>query len=176
MTSASDWSRIKLLFQTALEKGPDKRPAFLRERCGDDEALRAEVQSLLDAHGDAGQFADRPAAEILGFSASFVSEGTQIGAYRMLSRIGVGGMGEVFRAHDTTLKRDVAIKLLSPEFSLDPDGVARLEREAHLLASLNHPNICAIYGVERGSDALALVLELVDGPTLAERLAQRALP
>ena len=80
MTSASDWSRIKLLFQTALEKGPDERPAFLRERCGDDEALRAEVQSLLDAHGDAGQFADRPAAEILGFSASFVSEGTQIGA------------------------------------------------------------------------------------------------
>ena len=85
-------------------------------------------------------------------------------------------MGEVFRAHDSTLKRDVAIKLLSPALSLDPDGLARLEREAHLLASLNHPNICAIYGLERRPDALALVLELVEGPTLAERLARHALP
>jgi serine/threonine-protein kinase len=176
VTGAGAWARVKQLFQAALERNPDERAAFLREACGEDETLRADVQSLLDAHGEAGAFADRPAVEILGFSASLVKEGTQIGAYHIGARIGAGGMGEVFRAHDTTLRRDVAIKFLSPEFSLDPDGLARLEREARLLASLNHPNICAIYGVERSNDTLALVLELVEGPTLAERLAKRALP
>jgi Tol biopolymer transport system component len=176
MTMAGAWGRTKQVFQAALERNPDERAAFLRDTCGEDEALRAEVQSLLDAHGEAGAFADRPAVEILGFSASPVSEGMQLGAYHIESRIGAGGMGEVFRAHDTALRRDVAIKLLSPEFSLEPDGLARLEREAHVLASLNHPNICAIYGVERRDEALALVLELVEGPTLAERLAGRALP
>jgi eukaryotic-like serine/threonine-protein kinase len=92
MTSASDWARIKQLFQAALQRVPDDRAGFLREHCGEDEALRAEVQSLLDAHGDASRFADRPAVDILGFTASPVAEGTQIGAYRILSRIGAGGM------------------------------------------------------------------------------------
>jgi serine/threonine-protein kinase len=164
------------VFQAALERDAHERAAFLREACGEDETLRSEVQSLLDAHGEAGAFANRPAVETLGFAAGSVSDGMRLGAYRIGAKIGAGGMGEVFRAHDTTLKRDVAIKLLSPDFSVDPDSLARLEREARLLASLNHPNICAIYGIERSPDGLALVLELVEGPTLAERLAKRALP
>ena len=81
-------------------------------------------------------------------------------------------MGEVYRAHDTTLGRDVAIKVLPAAVSSDPDRLARFEREARLLAALNHPNIAAIYGVENSSDVRALVLELVDGPTLADRITQ----
>ena len=85
-------------------------------------------------------------------------------------------MGEVYRAHDTTLGRDVAIKVLPPVFTSDPERRARFEREARLLASLNHPHIAAIYGVEDAGGVRGLVLELVEGPTLAERLARRALP
>ena len=81
-------------------------------------------------------------------------------------------MGEVYRARDTKLNRDVALKILPPEFGHDPDRVARFKREAHVLASLNHPNIAAIHGFEDSTDAPALALELVDGPTLAERIAE----
>src|SRR6266498_1262236 len=101
--------------------------------------------------------------------------GTRFGAYEILSAIGVGGMGEVYRARDTRLKRDVAIKVLPDAFATDPDRLSRFQREAELLATLNHPNIAHIYGLE----ATALVMELVEGPTLADRLAApegRAMP
>src|ERR1051325_9563978 len=91
-----------------------------------------------------------------------------IAHYRIVSKLGEGGMGEVWRATDTKLGRDVAIKILPDAFAADPDRMARFTREAQVLASLNHPNIAAIYGVEDR----ALVMELVDGPTLAERMAQ----
>ena len=96
--------------------------------------------------------------------------GQQIGSYRILSTLGSGGMGEVYRAHDATLGRDVAIKVLPPAFTSDPDRLNRFEREARILASLNHPNIATIHGVERGIGIDALVLEVVEGETLAERL------
>jgi len=92
--------------------------------------------------------------------------------YRITAKLGVGGMGEVWRATDTKLNRDVAIKILPDAFAANPDRMARFTREAQVLASLNHPNIAAIYGVEDR----ALVLELVEGPTLSERIAQGALP
>src|SRR2546422_10865113 len=95
-----------------------------------------------------------------------------IAHYRILSKLGEGGMGAVYRATDTKLNRDVAIKVLPDSFAQDPDRMARFAREAQVLASLNHPNIAAIYGVEER----ALVLELVEGPTLAERIAQGAIP
>ena len=101
--------------------------------------------------------------------------GTQIGSYQIVSALGAGGMGEVYRAHDTKLGRDVAIKILPSSFAQDAERLARFEREARVLASLNHPNIAQIYGVEEAGDVRALVLELVDGQTLAEKLA-RALP
>ena len=98
--------------------------------------------------------------------------GRQIGTYQILSLLGAGGMGEVYRARDTKLGREVAIKILPRIFVSDPERLARFEREARMLASLNHPNIGAIYGLEDGDGVRALVLELVEGPTLAERIAQ----
>ncbi len=101
---------------------------------------------------------------------------TMIAHYRILSRIGAGGMGEVYRASDTKLGRDVAIKVLPASFASDADRLARFEREAHLLATLNHPNIAAIYGFEEAQDVYALVLELVEGPTLADRIEAGPIP
>jgi len=102
--------------------------------------------------------------------------GQRIGPYEISARIGEGGMGEVWRATDTRLKREVAIKVLPAAFTQDPERLARFEREATLLASLNHPNIAQIYGLETSGETRALVMELVDGPTLAERLERGALP
>jgi serine/threonine protein kinase len=97
--------------------------------------------------------------------------GTRIGAYDVLAKLGEGGMGEVYRAADTVLKRQVALKVLPPEVADDPERVARFQREAEVLASLNHPNIAHLYGLERSGGTLALVMELVEGPTLADRIA-----
>src|SRR5438045_7925906 len=100
-----------------------------------------------------------------------VTIGARIGPYQIVGTIGAGGMGEVYRARDAKLDRDVAIKVLPEAFAADPDRLARFEREAELLAALNHPNIAAIYGFEEGSAGSAIVLELVEGPTVAERIA-----
>src|SRR4051812_29397022 len=97
-----------------------------------------------------------------------VAPGTRIGPYEVISLIGEGGMGEVYRAHDTRLGRDVAIKVLPELFAADADRLARFKREAQVLASLNHPNIAAIHGFEESGGVEALVLELVEGPTLAD--------
>ncbi len=105
-----------------------------------------------------------------------LSPGSRLGPYEILAAIGAGGMGEVYRAHDAKLHRDVAIKVLLPAVANDPDRLARFSREAQVLASLNHPNIAAIYGLEESDGVRALVMELVEGPTLAERIAQGAIP
>ncbi len=94
-----------------------------------------------------------------------VEPGTTVGPYAVSAKIGKGGMGEVYRARDTKLDRDVALKVLPDAFTSDPDRLARFEREAKVLASLNHPGIAAIYGIEEQDDTRALVLELVEGPT-----------
>src|ERR1700730_1098874 len=100
-----------------------------------------------------------------------LAAGTPLGPYEILTLIGAGGMGEVYRARDTKLGRDVALKILPSEFTHDPDRVARFKREAQVLASLNHPHIAAIYGLEAATGSQFLVLELVDGDTLAQRIA-----
>ena len=110
-----------------------------------------------------------------------LTSGTRIGPFEVVGSVGAGGMGEVYRARDTKLQREVALKILPDAFALDPDRLARFEREAQVLASLNHPNIGGIYGFEEGPaeaghHVRALVLELVDGPTLADRIAQGAIP
>ena len=102
--------------------------------------------------------------------------GTRLGVYEVTAKIGEGGMGEVYQARDTTLDRDVALKVLPEAFTADPDRLARFQREAKVLASLNHPNIGAIYGLEAAGDTQALVLELIEGPTLADRIAEGPIP
>ena len=105
-----------------------------------------------------------------------LSPGTTLGSYQVTAKIGEGGMGEVYRSRDTKLDRDVALKVLPEAFTQDPDRLARFEREAKVLASLNHPNIAAIYGLEEADGTRALVLELVEGPTLADRIKQGPIP
>src|SRR5690242_11087233 len=101
---------------------------------------------------------------------------TRVGHYEVLALLGEGGMGEVYRARDTQLGREVALKILPAGFAHDPDRMARFEREAKVLASLNHPNIAAIYGMVEHDGLRGIVMELVEGPTLAERIAQGPIP
>jgi serine/threonine protein kinase len=102
--------------------------------------------------------------------------GAHLGPYEIQSALGAGGMGEVYRARDTRLKRDVALKLLTASFATDPDRLARFQREAEVLASLNHPHIAAIHGLEESDGTRALVMELVEGETLADRIARGPIP
>jgi serine/threonine protein kinase len=105
-----------------------------------------------------------------------LAPGTRLGAYEVTAQIGEGGMGHVFRATDTKLKRQVAIKILPPSVAADPERLARLQREAEMLASLNHPHIAGIYGLEDGGGVTALVMEFVDGEDLSQRIARGAIP
>src|SRR5215470_3731477 len=102
--------------------------------------------------------------------------GTRLGPYEVTALIGEGGMGKVWRAHHTALKRDDALKVLPDAFAADPDRLARFQREAQVLASLNHPNIAHVYGLEQADGVQALVMELVEGPTLADRIAEGPFP
>ena len=101
---------------------------------------------------------------------------TELGRYRVAGKLGAGGMGEVYRAHDTSLRRDVAIKVLPAELAADPDRLARLEREAQVLAALDHPNVAGVYGLEETDGTRFVVMQLASGVTLDERLSQGALP
>jgi serine/threonine protein kinase len=175
VTDADRWDRVKELFHAALGREPRDRPAFLRNACRDDRALQTEVESLLDAHQRAGSFGERPPVERSGAAAAFtpaVNRGARFGTYEIAECLGAGGMGEVYRARDAQLGRDVAIKVLPAAFVTDRERLARFEREARVLAALNHPHIGAIYGLENVNDVRALVLELVEGDTLADRIAR----
>ncbi len=174
------WRQVEELFHAALTRSESDRAAFLANACAGDEALLREVQSLLAQPASGRGFLDGPAVEV---AAQMVSDiggsaltGKRLGAYDVHARIGAGGMGEVYRARDTKLGRDVAIKILPPHFTSDPDRLARFEREARVLASLNHPHIGAIYGLEDADGVRALVLELVEGDTLADRIARGPIP
>jgi eukaryotic-like serine/threonine-protein kinase len=105
-----------------------------------------------------------------------LTPGARLGPYEILSALGAGGMGEVFRARDAKLGRDVALKLLPDVFAANPERLQRFQREAQVLASLNHPHIAQIYGLEDSTDTPALVMELVEGSTLADRIKQGPLP
>jgi serine/threonine protein kinase len=105
-----------------------------------------------------------------------LNTGTRLGPYEITALLGVGGMGKVYRATDTNLKRQVAIKVLPAAVAGDADRLARFQREAEILAALNHPNIAHIHGLERSDGTIALVMELVEGPTLADRIAKGAIP
>ena len=173
--------QISDLYHAALERPPEERTAFLKEACEGDEALRQEIESLLRYASAPARFLETPAPEMVAGAVAGplrkpAMVGRQLGPYTIVAPLGAGGMGEVYRAHDSKLGRDVAIKVLPPHFMSDPERRARFAREARALATLNHPHIGAIYGLEEAEGVTALVLELVEGPTLADRLARGPLP
>jgi len=186
------WARVKSLFQAVVERPLAERDTFLAAMTAGDDELRHEVESLLASDAAHASVLDRlpvAAAPGLGATPVLVPEWTsqtraqpvfgardRVGVYEIVAPLGAGGMGEVYRGRDTTLNRDVALKVLPAAFSLDPDRLARFRREARMLAALNHPNIAAIYGFEESIAARALVLELVEGPTLADWIAKGPMP
>jgi serine/threonine protein kinase/Tol biopolymer transport system component len=174
------WRQVSRIYYDALARDSGERAPFLREACRDDETLRQEVESLLAQPASTEHFLGEPALAmapgLMDDPAEPTLTGQRLGVYHILDLLGVGGMGEVYRARDTRLGRDVAVKVLPRLFSADPDRLARFEREARVLASLNHPHVAAIYGFEETAGIHALVLELVEGPTLAERLQRGPLP
>src|SRR5215469_11888470 len=154
------WQQIESLFQEALRHPVEERDAWLREACATDGELQPEVASLLANHHEsasAGPWAAAAAQLIV--KPVLLEPGQYVGPYQVTSFLAAGGMGEVYRARDTKLKRDVALKVLPDAFARDPGRLARFQREAEVLASLNHPNIAHIYGVEER----ALVMEFVEG-------------
>src|SRR5215470_11303930 len=165
MTS-EQWQQVKRVLHEAMQVPPEDRTAFLEGACAGDVVVRREVESLLESDSQArSTFLRSP------FSAAFV-KGTRFGDYEILSILGVGGMGEVYRARDTRLKRDVAIKALPAFVSVDPDRLRRFEQEALAAAALNHPNILSVYQFGTYEGAPFLVTELLEGETLRQRLQQ----
>jgi serine/threonine protein kinase/Tol biopolymer transport system component len=161
------WTDLETLFHESLARHPEERAAFLAARCAGRPDLRAQLDAMLRAHEEAGS-----ATAVLAYGAPLM-KGARLGAYEIRAPLGAGGMGEVYRARDIRLGREVAIKILPAEFASHPDRLARFEREARMLAALNHPHIATIHGVEESAGIRALVLELVEGDTLAERIARR---
>ena len=177
MTETGDrWRRIESLFHAVRERPADERAAFLEGACAGDVSLREEVESLLKHEEHALLPADGEGLTIEASATLGASAGRRLGPYVLGPLLGVGGMGEVYRAHDSKLGRDVAIKILPPEFANHRGRLARFAREARVLAALNHPNVGAIYGFEEDESLSGLVLELLDGDTLATRLASGPLP
>jgi eukaryotic-like serine/threonine-protein kinase len=177
------WEQIAQLHRAALEIEKGDRAAFVTKACAGDELLRREVESLLALEGSAENFMENSALEAV--AAQLAKEqlpirapnpGTKLESYEILGTLGAGGMGEVYRARDSKLNRDVALKVLPAIFTDDAERIARFRREARVLASLNHPNIGSIYGLEESNNLSVFVLELVEGPTLADRIAGGALP
>ncbi len=168
MTERS-WSRVQELLHAALAQTPDQRSEFLSQACSDDEDIRREVESLLAYEGREHAILDEPPWDQI----AAVARGTLFGDYRIIEMLGSGGMADVYRALDLKLGREVALKVLPPALTRGGDRIARLAHEAHILASLNHPNIGSIYGLAESDGTQALVLELVEGPTLAEHIAKR---
>jgi Tol biopolymer transport system component len=162
------WRRVQGLFHAALGLEAEARQGFLDVACGGDIDLQHQVELLLAREEEAGSFLETPATRYATVTQTITVPllGRQFGPYRIVCPLGSGGMGEVYRAHDSKLGRDVAIKTLPPEFARDPERLVRFRREARTLASLNHPNIAAIYGLEESGDVDCLVLELVEGDTL----------
>jgi Tol biopolymer transport system component len=165
--------RVRAIFESVHELPPPTRAAAVATACGDDSALRREVLELLEAAEGMGSFLQHGVARAVAPDARC---GDRIGPYEITDMLASGGMGDVYRARDTRLGRDVALKLLPDVFLADPSRVARVRREAQILASLNHPHIATIHGLEEMEGVGALVLELITGPTLADRIAAGPLP
>ena len=166
------WRQVEDVYEAVMARPAGERADAVDVLCAGDEGLRQEVKSLLAHAGDAGVFLETPAFAVADVADEPGIIGRQFGSYLVQSALGVGGMGEVYRARDEQLGREVAVKILPRLSSSDPERLARFEQEARMLAALNHPHIGAIYGLEQMNGSPALVLEFVEGETLADRLAR----
>ena len=173
------WQKIETLYHAALEQEPRKRPAFLRKVCGEDVELRREIESLLDYDAKAQEFIEAPALEVaakqLAEAQADVARKRRVSGYEILSPIGSGGMGEVYLARDLRLQRRVAIKFLPLLASDNQQARKRFLREARLAAQLDHPNICTIHEVREEDGASFIVMQYIEGETLAHRIRRKPL-
>lgn len=169
------WHQINQLFHCALDHECGQRAAFLAATCGDDEALRAEVESLVASHEQAESFIEQDvsdvAAELLAGDQTQLEAGQRLGHYTITALLGAGGMGEVYLAEDLLLGRPVALKLLPAQFTVDAERVQRFEQEARTASALNHPNIVTIHEIGRADAAHFIATEFIDGETLRASLA-----
>ncbi len=167
------WQQLKQIFQSALERNPAERSAFLDHACVGDVTLRNEVESLISSHKQAGDsieaMAMEAATEMLVDDLAIV--GKQIGHYQVLSRIGQGGMGEVFLAQDTSLGRRIALKLLRRDFTSNEERLRRFQQEARAASALNHPNILTIHEIGQDGPLQFMAAEYVEGETLRQRIS-----
>ena len=167
------WKLIKEVFEAASERDVSSRASFLDEACKGDSVLRSEVERLLSVQQPTGDFLEHPIARVLARGPDDATHsdvraarapqmtiglGSRIGSYEITALLGEGGMGRVWRAHHTALKRDDALKVLPDAFASDPEQLARFRREARVLASLNHPNIAHVHGLEQADGVQALVM------------------
>src|SRR5207302_4734839 len=169
------WEQVGKLYQAALALQPDERDTFLNDACGDDTAMRREVESLLAAEDEAGSFraagAMKDAAKMLVEDKSLSLVGKELGHYQVLSLLGAGGMGDVYLAEDIRLKRKVALKLLPAELTANQDRLRRFEQEAQAASGLNHPNIITIHEIGQVDGLNFIVTEFIAGETLRHRMA-----
>lgn len=174
-----NWRQVKEIFAEALRQPPEVRPQFLDRVCRDDKNLRREVESLLSSLDSAEYFLESPAVgevvdEVLKETLNF-TKGEFLGHYEIIRKIGTGGMGDVYLANDSKLDRQVALKILHENLSLENQAKQRLLREARAVAKLDHPNICAIYEISETANHSFIVMQYVSGETLAEILSQQTL-
>jgi serine/threonine protein kinase/TolB-like protein/tetratricopeptide (TPR) repeat protein len=175
--SPERWKQIEDLFHESLALPAESRSAFLEERCAKDTELCREVEALLDSAGQTMDFLEQPVIDAAhelatGGTANRVSPGQLIDHYEIISFIGAGGMGQVYLAQDTTLKRKVAIKILGPALTNDARGLRRFEQEARAASALNHPNILTIYEFGHVDGLHFIASEYVEGPTLRQKLSR----
>src|SRR5437773_5256689 len=174
------WQHAQQLFDAALQHPPERRQEFLEQARGSNQELRREVESLLAAHDESSGFMAEPAlagmADVLHQATSRFRPGDTLGVYKVLALVGCGGMGEVYRAQDTRLKREVAIKVLPQAFAADRERLRRFEQEARAAAALNHPNLVSVHDMGTADGSPYIVAELLDGQNLGDVLRQGPVP
>lgn len=175
------WKRVEEIYQAASEREPGERAAFLAVACAEDGELRREVETLL-AQPSAEGLLDRPAwspeaaRRDMPSDAALPAVGRRVAHYEIQAKLGEGGMGAVYRAYDTKLRRPVALKILPPEYASDPERRSRLLREARAASALNHPNIVSIYEVGSDSGVDFIAMEFVEGKSLDKIIPAKGMP